>query len=44
MAKVEKGAKGGSLTVLGRKGKVGTFSYMDDDSKENNPRLRMELR
>ena len=30
MAKVEKGAKGGSLTVLGRKGKVGTFSYMDD--------------
>jgi hypothetical protein len=35
MAKVEKGAKGGSLTVLGRKGKVGTFSYMDDDELGN---------
>ena len=35
MAKVEKGAKGGSLTVLGRKGKVGTFSYMDDDGLGN---------
>lgn len=35
MAKVEEGAKGGSLTVLGRKGKVGTFSYMDDDGLGN---------
>lgn len=35
MAKVEKGAKGGSLTVLGRKGEVGTFSYMDDDELGN---------
>lgn len=35
MAKVEEGAKGGSLTVLGRKGKVGTFSYMDDDELGN---------
>lgn len=35
MAKVEEGAKGGSLTVLSRKGKVGTFSYMDDDELGN---------
>ena len=35
MAKVEKGAKGGSFTVLGRKGKVGTSSYMDDDELGN---------
>lgn len=31
MAKVEKEAQGGSLTTLSRKGRIGTFSYIDED-------------